>query len=121
MFSRGSGFQIYGGNFYHVHSGDVNLHTHQHLMIPDRTLRESVTGALLRSPATLRLEHGSAEGYSRELSGVARNTRQMVGRAPYGAATSLVPFFFSYLQIRPLADTSHQVAPQIMKIPDCHL
>ncbi|KAJ7921262.1 hypothetical protein B0H13DRAFT_2186162 [Mycena leptocephala] len=59
MFSRGSGFQIYGGNFYHVHSGDVNLHTHQHLMIPDRTLRINI----LHRAAALEALYDSAESF----------------------------------------------------------
>ncbi|KAF7362955.1 WD40 repeat-like protein [Mycena venus] len=87
MFSNGSGFQIYGGNFYDVHSGDINLHTHQHLTIRDRTLREVVSQASLTNPATLTVVDDSGEGYGRELSGVVRNTRHAAGWAPYGMAS----------------------------------
>ncbi|KAJ6548783.1 hypothetical protein B0H19DRAFT_193873 [Mycena capillaripes] len=87
MFRNGTGFQIYGGSFYDVQSGDVNLHTHQHLTIQDRTLREAVSQASLPSPPTLRVVDGSAKGYGCELSGVVRNTRHTVGRAPYEMAS----------------------------------
>jgi hypothetical protein len=88
MFSNGVGFQIYGGNFYDVQSGDVNLHTHQRLTIQDKTLNPEALQAAPPSSVTLALEDGwEAEGSGRELSGVVRHRRHTstAGPGPYGA------------------------------------
>jgi hypothetical protein len=92
MFRNGTGFQIYGGSFYDVQSGDVNLHTHQHLTIQDRTLREVISQASLPCPPTLTVVDDSADGYGCKLSGAVRNTRHTVGRAPYGVFDFLSAF-----------------------------
>ncbi|KAJ7630138.1 hypothetical protein B0H17DRAFT_1283822, partial [Mycena rosella] len=81
MFNNSTGFQIHGGNYINV-SGDVNLETHQHLTVQDRSLHDA--------SSNFALESGSAEGYgSRELSGAARNLRQGMGvrHAPYAASS----------------------------------
>ncbi|KAJ7437014.1 hypothetical protein FB451DRAFT_1417059 [Mycena latifolia] len=81
-FINSTGFQFHGGNFYQV-SGDVNLETHQHLLIQDHTRND--TGLRLPAGSTLTLEEGSDAGYRRELSSVVRNPpHEMGGRpAPY--------------------------------------
>ncbi|KAJ7651435.1 hypothetical protein B0H17DRAFT_1270697 [Mycena rosella] len=81
MFNNSTGFQIHGGNYINV-SGDVNLETHQHLMVQDRSLHD------VRS--TFALESGSTEGYDpRELSGAARNARHgmRARQAPYAVSS----------------------------------
>ncbi|KAJ7461920.1 hypothetical protein FB451DRAFT_475480 [Mycena latifolia] len=82
LINNSTGFQIHGGNFYEV-SGDVNLETHQHLLIQGHTRDD--TGLRLPAGSTRTLEEGSDAGYRRELSTVARNPRHEIGGrlAPY--------------------------------------
>jgi hypothetical protein len=117
MFS-GTGFRIHGGNFYNV-GGDINLHTHQHLTIPDRKLHVVASQSLLTNqgledgrdatiedrgpeettfqrPATSTFAFGGqGAGSERERAGVSRNPRHgMAARpAPYGALE------FAYLSV----------------------
>jgi hypothetical protein len=72
MFCNSTGFQIYGGSFYDVQSGDVNLHTHQHLTIQDQTLNHVSFPAAPPNSATLALE----DGWEADVSEVARNRRR---------------------------------------------
>ncbi|KAJ7353274.1 hypothetical protein DFH08DRAFT_739086, partial [Mycena albidolilacea] len=84
MFRNGVGFHIHGGNFYDVQSGDVNLHTHQHLTIQDQSLNHMALQAAPPSSATLALENDrEADGSGRELSGVVRQRRRTAGPVPY--------------------------------------
>ncbi|KAJ6566163.1 hypothetical protein B0H19DRAFT_707208 [Mycena capillaripes] len=81
MFARAIGFQIHGGSFYDVQSGDVNLHTNQYLMIQDPVPPDELPSATLRFQ----------DGRECELSGVARIPRQITGRAPYDASSRRHP------------------------------
>ncbi|KAJ7434149.1 hypothetical protein FB451DRAFT_1572171 [Mycena latifolia] len=65
-----TGFQIHGGTFYEV-SGDVNLETHQHLLIQDRTRHDA--GLRLPVGSTLTPEEDWDAGSHHELSSVVRN------------------------------------------------
>ncbi|KAJ7450437.1 hypothetical protein FB451DRAFT_722542 [Mycena latifolia] len=86
LINNSTGFQIHGGNFYQV-SGDVNLETHQHLLIQDHTRHD--TSRRLPVGSALTPEEGSDAGSRRSLSSVARNPRyEMRGRpAPYALSS----------------------------------
>lgn len=94
MFNNSADFQIYGGSFYDVRFGDVNLHTHQHLTIQDPTLNHAALQVAPPSSAALVLEDGWEDGSGRELSGVVRPLRQITtaGPVPYGAIGFLDTF-----------------------------
>ncbi|KAJ7436916.1 hypothetical protein FB451DRAFT_185994 [Mycena latifolia] len=88
LINNSTGFQIHGGNFYQV-SGDVNLETHQHLLIQDPTRHD--TGLRLPAGSTLTLDEGSDAGYRRELSSVTRDPRHEMGGRPAPYALSSRP------------------------------
>ncbi|KAJ7461891.1 hypothetical protein FB451DRAFT_475271 [Mycena latifolia] len=79
LINNSTGFQILGGNFYEV-SGDVNLETHQHLLIQGHTCHD--TSRRLPVGSALTLEEGRDVGSRRELSSVARNRRHEMGGRP---------------------------------------
>ncbi|KAF8152784.1 hypothetical protein K438DRAFT_1943317 [Mycena galopus ATCC 62051] len=91
MFSGGSGYHIQGGNFYDV-SGDVNLHTHQHVMLPDH-IRLEWAATYEHGSRFPSLEDDWTEGSGRLLPGVARNPRSAARgasrRVPYDTSSSL--------------------------------
>ncbi|KAJ7437041.1 hypothetical protein FB451DRAFT_181408 [Mycena latifolia] len=79
LINNSTGFQIHGGGFYEV-SGDMNLETHQHLLIQDPTCHD--TSLRLSVSSALTLEEGSDAGDRCELSGVARNPHHEMGGRP---------------------------------------
>ncbi|KAJ7436919.1 hypothetical protein FB451DRAFT_1453366 [Mycena latifolia] len=86
LINNSTGFQIHGGAFYEV-SGDVNLETHQHLLIQDHTRHDA--GLRLPVGSTLTLEEGSDAGSRRELSSAVRNPRhEIVGSLGPGGLSS---------------------------------
>ncbi|KAF7362793.1 putative nwd2 protein [Mycena venus] len=81
MFERAVGFQIHGGSFYDVQSGDVNLHTNQYPTIQDPAPPDELP------PASLTFE----DRREREFSGVTRIPRQITGRPPYDVSSRRHP------------------------------
>ncbi|KAJ7450402.1 hypothetical protein FB451DRAFT_1374745 [Mycena latifolia] len=87
LINSSTGVQIHGGTFYEV-SGDVNLETHQHLLIQDDTRHD--TDLRLPVGSTLTLDENSDAGSHPELS-VARNPRHGIGGTPALYALSSRP------------------------------
>ncbi|KAJ7437046.1 hypothetical protein FB451DRAFT_1152825, partial [Mycena latifolia] len=88
LINNSTGVQIHGGTFYEV-SGNVNLETHQHLLIQDHTRHDAGLRLPVSSPLTL--DEGSDVGSRREPSGAVRNPRHAMGGRPGSYALSSRP------------------------------